>query len=378
MDLATRSAKAQRVTLWGGAKNIFLAFIKIIFGVTGHSHALFADGVHSLSDLLIDGLVLIASRFGSEAADEEHPYGHGRIETAATVLLAFVLSLAGIGIIWDASFEILDIRAPVRPDFYVLWVALGSVLINEILYRYTKYVGEKIESKLLVTNSWHHRSDSATSLVVLIGAGCAWFGLTKLDAVAAIVVGLMIIKLAWQFGWSSIRELIDTGLDDVTLAKIKKSIVTVSGVRALHQLRTRSLAGKIFLDVHILVDPMLSVSEGHFIGQQVHYHLFDDVPDVVDVTVHVDPENDEVVTPSRDLPARGEIIALLKQHWVNLIGDISFDEIVLHYLGGKIYIDLYLPLTQIQSTTTAEKLIEQLQESVKDKEMIAEVRVYFS
>lgn len=378
MDLTTRSHQAQRISLLGGAKNIFLAIVKIIFGVTGHSHALFADGIHSLSDVFIDSLVLIASHFGSKAADQEHPYGHGRIETAATVLLAFILSLAGIGIIWDAAFELLDIRVATRPDFYVLWIALFSVVINEVLYRYTKWVGEKIESKLVITNAWHHRSDSWSSLVVLVGVGCAWLGLTKLDAVAAIVVGLMIIKMAWQFGWTSIQELVDTGLDDATLSKVKKNIVTVPGVRALHQLRSRSIAGKIFMDVHILVDPMLSVSEGHFIGQAVHYRLMDEVPGVVDVTVHVDPENDEVFTPSRDLPARSEIIALLKKYWHGLIEDKYIEKIVLHYLEGKVYVDLYLPVSLIQDKMMGNVLREKLRVAIKSVESIEEVNFYFS
>jgi cation diffusion facilitator family transporter len=372
MDMTTRSAESQRATFIGGAKNIFLAVIKIVFGITGHSHALFADGIHSLSDLLIDGLVLIASRFGSKAADHEHPYGHGRIETAATVLLAFVLSLAGIAIIWDASFKALGLHAITQPSIYVLFVALFSVLINEVLYRYTKHISNKIASKLLLTNAWHHRSDAWSSLVVLLGAGCAWLGFAKLDAVAAIIVGLMIIKMAWQFGWSSIQELIDTGLDDVTLTKIKKTIVAVPGVRALHQLRTRSLAGKIFLDVHILVEPMLSVSEGHFLGQQVHYRLLESIPDLADVTVHVDPENDEIVAPSRDLPSRAEIIELLKNCWGDLIDNNFINKIVIHYLGGKIYINLYLPLILSNETLTTK-----LQAAIKDKIIIAKLTIYF-
>lgn len=374
MDQTVRYTESRRITLLGGAKNAFLALVKIIFGITGHSHALFADGIHSLSDLLIDGLVLLASRFGSKAADHEHPYGHGRIETAATVLLAFILSLAGIAIIWDAAREVLDLRAATRPDLYVLYVALFSVLINEVLYRYTRRIGEKIVSKLLITNAWHHRSDSASSLVVLIGAGCAWLGYMKLDAVAAIIVGVMIIKMAWQFGWSSIQELIDTGLDDVTLAKIKKTIIGVPGVKALHQLRTRSVGGTIFLDVHILVSPMISVSEGHFIGQQVHFHLLQEVPGIVDVTVHVDPEDDEVYTPSRDLPGRAEMVVLLQQRWQNLIAVNCIDAVVLHYLGGKIYVELRLPLLENQNNP---HLLEQLRAAVADIKVIAEVKVYF-
>jgi cation diffusion facilitator family transporter len=378
MDTPTRYTESRRVTIMGGVKNIFLATIKIIFGITGHSHALLADGIHSLSDLLIDGLVLIASRFGSKAADHEHPYGHGRIETAATVLLAFILSLAGVGIIWDASLEVFGARVATRPDFYVMVIALLSVIINEILYRYTRRVGERVGSKLLITNAWHHRSDSASSLIVLIGVAGAWLGFMKLDAAAAVIVGLMIVKMAAQFGWSSICELVDTGLDDVTLEKIKQTIVAVHGVRALHQLRTRSVAGSIFLDVHILVDPLISVSEGHFIGQQVHVGLLQHVSGVTDVTVHVDPEDDEVMAPSRDLPSRAEIIILLKQHWHDLIKTSYIEKVVLHYLGGKVHVELRLPCELMRNPEEADRLLARLRTAIADVEIISTVSVYFS
>lgn len=379
MDLTVRYNESRRITFIGAAKNAFLALIKIIFGITGHSHALFADGLHSLSDLLIDGLVLIASRFGSKAADLEHPYGHGRIETAATVLLAFLLSLAGLGIILDSATEIFGSRVATRPDLYVIAIALLSVVINEVLYRYTRRVGERVGSKLLITNAWHHRSDSWSSLIVLIGVGGAWLGFMRLDAFAAVIVGVMIIKMAWQFGWSSIRELIDTGLDEGTLDQIKNCIVGVSGVKALHQLRTRSVAGTIFLDVHILVDPQLSVSEGHFIGQQVHFHLMKEVAGVVDVTVHVDPEDDEIMAPSSDLPTRVELVALLRQRWQEVIPASFIEKVILHYLGGKVSVELQLPLSLISNNPQQrDLLVTQLRQRVADMTILATVKVYFS
>lgn len=372
LDPSGRYAESRRVTLLGAVKNGLLSIAKIIFGIIGHSHALFADGIHSLSDLLIDALVLVASRFGSRAADAEHPYGHARIETAATFLLAFILSLAAIGIIIDAGKEVLGIRTAMRPDLYVVYIVLFSILLNEILYRYTRRVGERIKSTLLVSNAWHHRSDAASSLVVLVGVLGAWLGYKQLDAAAAIIVGVMIIKMAWQFGWSSIRELVDTGLDAAMLEKITSIIIAVPGVCALHQLRSRSLGGKVFVDVHILVDPLISVSEGHFIGQEVHYHLTQNFPDVIDVTVHVDPEDDEVYRPSRDLPPRHEIINLLKERWHGLVADSFVENVVLHYLAGKLRIEVCLPLDK-----TDEQLAEKLQKTVSDIKYLTEVKVYF-
>lgn len=373
----TRYSQVRKITLLGGAKNIFLAVIKIIFGITGHSHALFADGIHSLSDLIIDGLVLIASRFGSKAADSDHPYGHGRIETAATVLLAIILSMAGIGIIIDAGMEVFGLRTPVKPNLYVIGIALLSVVINEVLYYATRRVGQRIQSNLLLTNAAHHRSDSATSLIVVIGVAGAWLGFERLDAIAAVLVGCMIIKMAVQFGWHSIRELVDTGLDEQILTTIKNCINSVPGVCELHQLRTRLLAGNIFLDVHIIVDPKLSVSEGHYIGQQVHVRLLKDIPNIADVIVHIDPEDDEINAPSRELPSRQEIVTELQKRWHALIPSESFDTITLHYLAGAISLELRLPLSAFDSLGQAEQLTSKLRNAISDMPVIVSIQILF-
>jgi len=375
MEQTARYNQVRRITLLGSAKNAGLSVLKILVGFIGHSHALVADGVHSLSDLLIDALVLVASRFGSKMADSDHPYGHGRIETAATVLLAFLMSLAGIGIMIDAGWEVFGLRTSIRPDIFVLFVALFSVIANEVLYFYTRNIGEKVGSKLLQANAWHHRSDSASSLVVLVGATGAILGFPLLDPIAAIIVGVMIVKMAWQFGWHSIRELVDTGLEEDMLETIKQTIIAVPGVRAIHQLRTRSVAGAVFLDVHIMVDPFISVSEGHFIGQQVHFNLLK-LPGITDVTLHVDPENDEIVPPSRDLVAREEVIKLLKEYWQNLIPATAIEAVTLHYLGGKIYIELKLPMGLLAQANLPE-LNQQLRQNVVGKQEIAGIEILF-
>lgn len=372
MDNTSRYTQARFITLLGAAKNILLSFLKIFFGITGHSHALLADGVHSLADLLIDGMVLIASRFGSKAADSDHPYGHGRIETAFTFLLAFILMLTGVGIIVDAGNEIFEARSLVQPNFYVLYVALFSVLINEVLYLYTRRVGEKIHSNLLITNAWHHRSDSLSSLVVLVGVGCAWFGLKKFDAIAAVIVGCMIIKMAWEFAWKSVRELVDTGLDDADVVKLEQIIKAVPGVVAIHQLRTRLVGGAIFLDVHIQVNSMISVSEGHYISQQVHFRVQKAVSKIKDVTVHVDPEDDEVEAPSYNLPSREALVGTLKQRWQGLLTDELIDSVLLHYLAGKITIELILP-----STMAVPNFVEQLQQAITDITAVTVVKVSY-
>lgn len=368
-----RYRQARSIGLWGGLKNIFLASFKIIFGITGHSHALLADGIHSLSDLLIDSVVIIASKFGSKAADDDHPYGHGRIETAATVFLALVLALAGLSIIIDAGFTLAASHIAITPSQYVLWIAGGSILLNELLFYWTRHAAKQIKSKLLMTNAWHHRSDSASSLAVALGVTGAWLGFSKLDALAAVVVGLMILKIAWDFGWHSIRELVDTALDGEETEKIKQFIKKIPGVTTIHQFRTRSIGGAIFCDVHVLVDPKLSVSEGHYIGQEVEYRLTSQFPDIIDVTVHIDTEDDETVNLSRHLPNRATLQPILKQAWKKLIPETIINTAAFHYRNGKIFIEVKLPLSFVKQP----QLLQEMKKIMNSEKFIADIELFY-
>lgn len=370
---SSRYQQVRSVSLWGGLKNVFLATFKIIFGITGHSHALLADGIHSLSDLLIDSVVIIASKFGSKAADEDHPYGHGRIETAATVFLALVLALAGLGIIIDAGFTLTAPNVNSIPSYYVLWIAIASIVLNEGLYYWTKRIAKQVKSKLLITNAWHHRSDSASSLTVALGVIGSWLGFPKLDALAAIVVGFMILKIAWDFGWHSIQELVDTVPSLEETKKIKQFITKIPGVTALHQLRTRSIAGSIFCDVHVLVDPQLSVSEGHHIGQEVEHLLTSNFPDIMDVIVHIDTEDDELTNPSRHLPNRSTLQPILQREWKNHIPEKVIKAAIFHYRSGKILIELKLPLSFLDQSS----LLQKLKKIMNSEKFIADIKLFY-
>jgi cation diffusion facilitator family transporter len=374
-----RYQQARRVTLLSGAANFALAVTKIIAGTVGHSHALIADGIHSFSDLLSDALVLLASRFGSLDADHNHPYGHARIETAATVLLAQILVLAGAAIIYDATRHLL-VGNSVKPSSIVLVIAVLSIIVNEGLFHYIKRCAKRLKSKLLYAHAWHQRSDALASIVVLIGVLGTWLGWRQLDIIAALVVGVMVVKMSITLGWSSIRELVDTGLDDAKLQALQKQILTVPGVKAVHQLRTRSMAGAILLDVHIIVDPYLSVSEGHYIAQQVHFHLIQQQPNITDVTVHIDPEDDEVVAPARDLPARAQLQPKLIQCWQGLPGADKLTMPIWHYLNGKIKIEIRLPYQMLEDKLDQESslanLQQQYQSAIKDFTEIDGVKIY--
>ncbi len=336
------------VTILGAVANIILSLIKCIAGWLGNSHALFADGMHSLSDLLADTIVLLASKFGNRAADKKYPYGHERIETAATIAVAGFLIFAALGIIVSGTKHIIDSGTNTYIHPYVLWIAVLALVINESIYWITLSVAKKIRSEMLIAHAWHRRSDAATSLIVLIGIIGSMLGIHYLDGVAAIVVGLFILRMGWKMGKNSFEELIDRGLDETELQKIKEAIRSIEGVRTLHQLRTRLMAGKIFADVHIIVDPFISVSEGHYIGDQVYLVLEKNFPTIEDITVHVDSENDEFDQNTRLMPSRKSVLKKLESLKQQL-PEYEFLHLKnIHYLQNRLLLELAFPTSVLE------------------------------
>ncbi len=332
----------RKVTFVNASVNFFLAIVKILVGWIGCSHSLIADGLHSLSDLIGDGLVYIAARIGSQSPDEDHPYGHRRIETLGAIIIAVVLISVGALIVLDAIANLSHPHQTMPPGWMVMFTALGSIIVNEGLYRYSHHFGKKINSKLLITAAWHNRSDAMTSLVVVVAVGGSMLHVKHLDIIGALIIGLMILYAGGKMIWDCFRELIDTGVDDAMLQEINTAIQQVDGVIAVHQLRTRSLGGEIFVDIHIQVDPRISVSEGHFIGEQVHDHLIASIEHISDVTVHIDPEDDETQQPCEHLPNRPTLLAQLDDCWKALPEYAAIKRIIIHYYDGKIDLDIYI------------------------------------
>ncbi len=348
-----RARAAQRVTLVGAVVNLVLAVGKIVIGTLGQSQALVADGIHTLSDLVSDAVVLVATRHGSREPDPQHPYGHGRIETVATVAVGMLLFGVTAGIVYDAARRLTSPETLLHPGPLALVAALLSVLAKEALTRYTLRVARRIRSALLRANAWHHRSDAISSVVVIIGVAGSMAGLPYLDAVAAIFVALMIAKIAWDLSWGGIRELIDTGLDPEDVTRIRQVILSVHGVRAMHMLRSRRMGADALVDVHILVDPRLSVSEGHQISETVRAKLVRELEDVTDVMVHIDPEDDEVQAPCAGLPLRDKLLEELHRRWEGLEAASRIRQVTLHYLDGKIEVDIRLPLGAAEGADAA-------------------------
>jgi cation diffusion facilitator family transporter len=371
-----RYREVRKVTLIGSVIDLLLGIIKIVIGFAAHSQALVADGIHSFSDLFTDFLVLFAAKHAHREADQEHPYGHGRIETVATVALGVALLTVAIGISYDAVRRLMAPELLLVPGALALVAAFISVFAKEAIYQYTVRIARRLRSNMLHANAWHSRSDAISSIVVVIGVGGTMAGLPWLDAVAAIVVALMIAKIAWDLLWKSLQELIDTALDTEQVEAISASIRDVPGVRSLHMLRTRRSGSDALVDVHIQVDPRLSVSEGHQIGESVRGGLLEDTDEVTDVTVHIDPEDDEFASPCTHLPLRDEILRRLEAQWQSLEPAPQVDKIVLHYLDGRVHVDVYLPLPDAPRHEVR-ALARSVADAARQAPDIGDVQVYF-
>ncbi len=372
-----RYNEAKRITIIGAIVNILLGIIKVFFGIWGRSHALVADGIHSFSDLITDLLVLFAAKYGSLEADEDHPYGHKRIETAATMALSVLLIIVGLLIIIDSGWRLVNVKTLEKPDFFTLIIAFISVVANEIIFRITLTVAKKIKSELLRANAWHSRSDAASSFIVLIGVAASLLGFTFLDEVAAIAVGGMIVHMGWNIGWNSLRELVDTGVDSKTYQAIHQAINTIPGVLSVHELRTRFMGGEIYVDVHILVEERLSVSEGHYLSDQVRKQLHRNHPEIIDVTVHVDPEDDQTQRLSHNLPSREQAVKTITSHLQMQHIDTNQSLIKLHYLAGKIEVDLFFPLAILQSGYDKTHLLQAIKKALAAYTYFGKLQVYF-
>jgi len=335
-----RHAMTQRVTWVSVVVNIFLTAAQVVAGIISHSQGLIADGLHSLSDLVCDFLVLFAAHHSKDPADESHPYGHGRIETAASFALGAILAATGAGIIWSAGVKLQDVDnlPPVAP--LALWTAILALAAKEGLFRYMLHVGERLRSPMLIANAWHARSDAASSLVVALGIVGNLMGYSFADSVAAVIVGFMIVRMGVVFAWEALQELIDTGLSVEEVDGIRQVIVDTPGVSSLHELRTRRMAHRSLVDAHVCVDPRISVSEGHRIAEVTRKRVLESHSSVSDVLVHIDVEDDlDHDSKSQNTPDRSDLI----RHLAPVLSQLPEPQrVVLHYLGGRVEAEVYL------------------------------------
>ena len=372
------------VTLVGSALDGILALAKVAGGYFGHSQALIADGIHSFSDLLTDLLVIVAARKASHQADREHPYGHGRIQTIATALLAASLALVASGVAWDAVNRLTGPDVLLPPSWEALVIAAVSVVVKEGVFHYTMRSARRLNSSLLRANAWHSRTDALSSLVVIAGIIGAMLGLPWADSVAAIGVATMILYVAFRIGKESVEELIDTAVDASTQEEARQTIMAVAGVLDAHELRTRRMGSKVYADVHIRVAQFISVSEGHHIGDNVMKALKDRFERMIDVVVHIDPEDDSVPPVIDTLPQRPEIergvVSVLDRHGLALQrhGDKGYSGLILHFVDNQLNAQLVLPLPQTGQTDTIAEVASQIATDIVASTPIHRAEVLFS
>ena len=282
--------KIKKVTWMGLIANLLLAAFKFAVGIIGKSQAVIADAVHSLSDISTDLAVLFGAKFWTSPADSEHPYGHWRIETLITALIGIALFIAAVEIAYKSIISIKEVHE-VGPSLIAIAGPIISVIVKEVLYRWTKSVGRDIKSKALIANAWHHRSDALSSIPVLFAVLLAVINprFIIVDHIGAFVVSLFIIKVSWDILKDSFGELVDVSAPKKDQKKIKDVVKKVEGVKSIHALRTRKLGPGLHVDLHVLVDGSITVKEGHDISEEVKRVLVERGPDIFDVVVHLEP-----------------------------------------------------------------------------------------
>jgi cation diffusion facilitator family transporter len=377
-------SEIRRLTLIGGVLDLFLGFVKVLVGYIGNSQALIADGIHSLSDLITDILVLVATKHSAQAADEGHPYGHDRIQTLVSLALAGSLGIIAIVIAWDAVIRIVSPESLLLPGFWPLAVAAISVVSKEGYFQYVVRHPSAATSRMLYANAWHSRSDALSSLAVIVGVGGVLAGFAWADAFAAIVVAGLLLVVAYRIGREGAEELIDSAASPVLNANMRKTILSIEGVRDSHELRTRRMADKVLADVHIRVDPLISVSEGHRIGDEVMDALKTRFPEVGDVVVHIDPEDDIVGDVYSKLPMRSVIVAEINTNLHKLQNnfDARFSlqpkNIVVHYLDDGCQIEIWMTMPDEATTRDCSLASSTIKDALMRIDNIVSASVLFS
>jgi len=295
-----RNAAASRSTWVSVAVNVVLSTTQIVVGVMAKSQALIADGIHSLSDLVSDFVVLFAGHHSQKDADEDHPYGHHRFETAASLALGVILLAVGAGMLWSALQKLQSPDTIATVHASALWVAFAALVLKELLFRYMLRVAKAVKSSMLVANAWHARSDAASSLVVAIGLIGNLMGYPLLDPIAALIVGFMVAKMGWSFGWDALHDLMDRAVDEQEVQAIRQTLVSTPGVAGVHDIRTRKMGDMIVVDAHLEVDANITVEAGHNIAVAARQAVLQRHR-VLNLMTHVDPAHrpdlDHVPTP---------------------------------------------------------------------------------
>jgi cation diffusion facilitator family transporter len=285
---AERAAAAARSTWISVTVNVALSTVQILVGIFARSQGLIADGIHSLSDLIADFVVLVANHHSQKDADADHPYGHHRFETAASLVLGALLLAVGFGMLWSAILKLEHPDSVPRVHVAAIWIVALALLAKELLFRYMLAVAKRVKSGMLVANAWHARSDAASSLVVGIGIAGNLGGYPILDPIAAAIVGFMVARMGWGFGWDALHDLMDRSVDEREVEAIRHTLAQTPGVSGVHDVRTRKMGDMIVVDAHIEVDASLTVEAGHNIAVDARNRVMQRHR-VLNLMTHVDP-----------------------------------------------------------------------------------------
>ncbi len=366
-----------KVTIIGAVVDFLLSVFKITLGYLSNSQSFIADGLHSLSDLLSDALVLFVSKHAYVAPDEEHPYGHEKIETLATLALSSILLLVGVYVVIDGFIELFSNTKEVIVTPILFVVIAISIVSKEILYWMTIIKAKKINSSMLVANAWHHRTDSISSAVVLIGIIGSAFDFHYVDSIAAIIVGIMISYIAWKLSIPSIKELLDSAIEKEIIQELRTNILTVDEVKKIHSFRTRRSGNSIIADIHIQVTPFLTVSEGHIITLRAVDVINEKISGATDIVIHINPEDYANKYLYQNMPLRRDILNIIHKYLDDNDCLTILHTIKLHYINGTIIVDVYFPISSI-TDKKYDSLAEIVSNITKLMDVFANSRLYFS
>lgn len=369
-----KSNPGVKVTVVGAGVNILLAALKFFAGTLGKSAAMVADAFHSLSDLLTDIIVAFTHEIGRIPKDADHPYGHGRAETIGATVIGLTIIAVALGIIYDV-WKIIESGLEQVPTWLAVTGALVSIVAKEILYHYTKAVGEKIRSPAIIANAWHHRSDAISSIAALIGIVAAMLGTPIMDPLAGAVVSLLIGKAGYKIFIQGMNDLMDTSLSEEIVREIENNISGTSGVLACHDLRTRRIGGKVLMDAHILVEKESSVSEGHNIAETVRRNLIKTYGYIQDILIHVDTEDDsavETIYPTN----REELKRLADPIIDSTKGILERTHLRVHFFKGRAILEVYVRADDSLSPGGSKIILRELKSRLEKIDHVHEVRVF--
>ncbi|MBA4501953.1 cation diffusion facilitator family transporter [Marinobacterium marinum] len=381
-QLDKRRKAAERVTIIGAILDTFLGILKILIGAIANSSALIADGIHSLSDLLTDFMVVAVLRLSHRAPDDNHPWGHARFETVGTVALGTILIAVGGAMAYDSISLLFASTAPDLPTWPALIAAAISILGKEWIFRYTLKIGKQLQSDLIIANAWHSRTDAFSSIVVLLAVAGAMAGIWWLDALAAVLVAVLVGKIGWDLVSKSVTELVDTALPEERVAELREQVLRVEGVINVHSFKSRLMGSQSLLEMHLQVAPHLSAAEGHYIGDNVVCQLQSRFDDIGHVIFHIDTYDDEihgdVFCPI--MPSRREISQHLDAALSRILGDNPDYELILYYHPEYIDLDIkasgQIHQLLVQTGLSARELEEQLREQLSALNWFRELNLW--